>query len=60
MKKPDTPPASLTTVELLFACAYLPIIYGSTRPDPVVDTDNIRTAIRLGKLAAKIMANAKE
>lgn len=59
--KPEPPkPTPHTTVELLFACAFLPILYGTTRPDPVVDTDNIRNAIRLGKLAAKIMANSKE
>ena len=60
MKKPEPQPATISTVELLFACAYLPVIYGPTRPDPIVDADNIRQALRLGKLAAKIMANAKE
>lgn len=55
--KPEAKPPSASTIEALFACAFLPIVYGTTRNDPGVDHDNICTAIRLGKLAAKIMAN---
>lgn len=61
MKRLEPPTdAPVKTLEAMFACAFLPILYGSTRPDPIVDEDNIRSAIRLGRLAAKIMANAKE
>jgi hypothetical protein len=54
--KPEHKAPSPSTIEALFACAFLPIVYGTTRPDPGVDVDNIRWALRLGKLAAKLMA----
>jgi hypothetical protein len=49
------PPPRITATEVAFACAFLPIVYGSCRPDDGVDTDNISRAIRLGKLAAKMI-----
>lgn len=50
-------PAPVNTVEVLFTCAFIPVLLRGN--DPKTNEDNIRIAIRLGKLAAKMMAEAR-
>jgi hypothetical protein len=62
MKPPDKPPkvepAQLNMAEVMFAAAFVPVIFYNGH-DPATNTDNAKLAIRLGKQMARLMAEAR-